>query len=259
MNTDDLLLDQLERVDRSWREHHPTDVCRLVDQLASRLPIDRLAHLMAADIEWRWRDSPGGYRLAAEVSGLRGFGKDFKPRSVEQYLDRFPQLRDHPATSLQLVCAEFIARSRWNDPPTVTSFEDRFPALSGIRAAVTQALDDVAYWSARVYVDDAKVDTFLLGDQVEIGRQHRDEPPPIHFARESKRLVIAPHEHRSISRQQALVRRIALDRVELTNTGKNNKLTHNGRPVPPGMPTIVHLPSHLRMENLLVILHLEQL
>jgi tetratricopeptide (TPR) repeat protein len=53
--------------------------------------------------------------------------KDGEPARVEQYLTRFPELRDDPASELELIKAELIDRGRREPDLTLDEFLTRFP------------------------------------------------------------------------------------------------------------------------------------
>ena len=140
----DPLIAHLDAIDAGWSSRRPVDVRTLAGSAQWAFTSDQQADLLAADLEWRWRSVACTYRLQRAESDHREYRQDDLPKPVEEYALAFPQLRQSESAMMRLVEAEFIARSRWNNPPAVADFVARFAHLGDLRAMLLAALDEVA-------------------------------------------------------------------------------------------------------------------
>ena len=118
------LLEELSEVDQGWQQRHPASPTRLVEAHRAEMDPSELVELLAADLEWRWREA-GVY--AVPVHEPWSHADDLRPRSVEVYLEQFAPWAGEDEVKLRLIEAEYVARSRWGKPPLVVEFVERFP------------------------------------------------------------------------------------------------------------------------------------
>src|SRR5439155_9974628 len=98
-----------DRYERAWSRTDPIDFGDCLPPADDRLRFPALQELIKCDMEHRWR---GG-----------------RPIHVEDYLQRFAELRGDSETLTQLLLEEFRSRERHGNRPALAGFRDRFPDL----------------------------------------------------------------------------------------------------------------------------------
>jgi len=208
--------------------------------------------LAMTDLEFRWRKAPGELPLALRwyQTNLQEFG--FGLREVEQ-------LGRH----------EFVVRCYWGDQPTIEDLvAEQFPDASArateerMRVYLEQ-LDQAFPLTASVTVAGRHYFRCHLTSPCELGRRRTGEPlppallplnhPPHH------RLLIADRQQNNISRQQLLLRRVALDQVDITALSSNVGCHVGGYRLPVRQAVrcpIIPLGLEIRFHH--VILHLRR-
>lgn len=237
----------LRELDHSWQALRPLDVRQLVDSVRGETSVNEWVDLLAADLEWRLRLAPAGARLPplTEVTADDRDGRG--PKRIEAYLREFPEIAEDSTALRGLVEAKFMALSRWNAPPKIADFVDRFARLPELETTLREALDEVQKLWAVVLDQGCEKIHCLSAGQIELGRQSRDEPPAPCLLRGGKRLVVVNRDRKKVSRQQAVLTRTALATIELTNTSKTLPMKVAGEKLLPGetmqadLPTIVSI------------------
>jgi|GEM_PF-2213415 len=256
----DPLLIHLDAIDLAWRQQQPIDIRQLIHQLEPTITAEEQADLLAADLEWRWRSAGFAFRPEQERGDPQAAFDGFQPPLVEQYPSVFPRLGESAAALRLLAEAEFIARSRWNNPPLIAAFAQRFTALGDLQPLLLSALDEVTPLLVTLRHDDQVVGRFQAGSDVALGRGVSGEL--LGFADRSgfaadddsadtagpERLVIATSSQTTISRTQARWTRLSLDQVRIENTSRNVAMRVASRKLLPGdscsdyLPVSIHIP-----------------
>jgi hypothetical protein len=235
--------ESLRELDHSWKALRPLDVRKLVDAVRREASVHDWVDLLAADLEWRLRLAPAGFRLPPPTEIATDDREGWGPKRIEAYLREFPEIAEDSAAMRGLVEAKFIALSRWNAPPKIADFVDRFARLSELETTLRQALDEVQRLWVVVLDQGCEKFQWLSTGQIELGRQSRDEPPAPCLLRGGKRLVVVNCDHKKVSRQQAVVTRTALATIELTNTSKILAMNVAGEKLLPGETIQANLPT----------------
>lgn len=256
----DPLLVHLDAIDLAWRQQQPIDICQLIRQLEPTITAEEQADLIAADLEWRWRSAGFSFRPVQQHGDVQDAFENLQPQLVEQYASDFPRLGESAAALRLLAEAEFIARSRWNDPPLVAAFAQRFTALGDLQPLLLSALDEVTPLLVTLRHDDQVVGRFQAVADVALGRGVPGESlgfaDRFGFAADDdsaetagpERLVIATSSQVTISRTQARWTRLSLDQVRVENTSRNVVMRVASKKLLPGnscsdyLPLSIHIP-----------------
>src|SRR5689334_18095872 len=117
----------LDRFEQAGPRAGAVDLSGFLPPPDDRLHALALCELVKSDLEQRWRAG--------------------RPVLLEDYLKRYPELRDDPAALTQLLFEEFTVRRRHGDRPTLSGYRDRFPGqfndlerLARGRDAITDVL-----------------------------------------------------------------------------------------------------------------------
>ncbi|MEZ6143090.1 MAG: protein kinase [Zavarzinella sp.] len=102
----------IARFEDDWRAGKQPKLARYVQQHDSELEL--IVELIHVDIAYRARTD--------------------KPAMVEDYLQQFPELRNHSELLLDLIESEYHARSGSGSGSTIESYRERFPDLSDVIA-----------------------------------------------------------------------------------------------------------------------------
>ncbi len=204
-------------IDQAWGQAKPFSITNYVRD-TSQLNGIELAELLSADLEWRWRSSENsGLSDKQFISNVELLG-DRSHASAEDYLIAFPHLRDDRQAVALLVETEFLARSRWHSPPTVSSFVGRFGAIiPDLQARLIEVLDTIGLLKIR------RLDLPQINESIEVrsgvvlGRATDDGIVVPSYEPSPNRLAIAASSDKSSSRQMLQVDRTAYDQVRITN------------------------------------------
>lgn len=241
--------DLLRQLDDHWQRMRPLDIRHLVEASRGDSRIDDWVDLLAADLEWRLRVTSPVARSAPRSQVAMGDHLVPLPKRVEEYLEEFPEVAHDLVALRGLVESEFIALSRWHDPPKIVDFVARFSAVPDLEVTLREALDEVQkIWAVFVEEGLRKVH-FLTAGQIEIGRQHGDEPPAPFLVDGGKRLIVVDRALKKVSRRQAIVTRTALATIELTNTSKSLPMNVSGERLRPGATMQADLPATISLQG----------
>jgi hypothetical protein len=241
--------DLLRQLDDHWQRSRPLDIRHLVEAARGDSRIDDWVDLLAADLEWRLRVTSPVARSVPRSQVATGDRLAPPPKRVEEYLAEFPEVAHDLVALRGLVESEFIALSRWHDPPKIADFVTRFSAVPDLEVTLREALDEVQkIWAVFVDMGLKKVH-FLTAGQIEIGRQHGDEPPAPFLADAGKRLIVVDRALKKVSRRQAMVTRTALATIELTNTSKSLPMNVSGERLRPGATMQASLPASIGIQG----------
>ncbi|XZE21941.1 hypothetical protein SH449x_001855 [Pirellulaceae bacterium SH449] len=250
------VIEILELVDRGWQNRCPLPVSELLNSVGDGDDLNSVSEVLAADSEWRWRVA--GYSAEASAFPMLGSKADRKPHSVEHYLREIPQLGESQEYVLKLIESEFLARSRWGNPPTIAEFVDRFPEIGDLSERLVRALDEHApMWVAREgkVVSQSQSPRVMVQTPLIAGRRTKEERNSNWLSNESQRLLVAENEEPGVSREHVRITRVAIDRVLIVNISSQGILGINGVDVLPGSAQQLLLPvtldvgsSRLRLE-----------
>lgn len=250
------VIEMLELVDRGWQNRSPLPVAELLNSVGDGDDLNSVSEVLAADSEWRWRVA--GFNAEASASPMLSSKADRKPHSVEHYLREIPQLGESQECVLKLIESEFLARSRWGNPPTVAEFGDRFPEIADLGEHLVRALDEHApMWVAREgkVVSQSQSPRVMVQTPLIAGRRTKDERNSNWLTNQCRRLLVAENEEPGVSREHVRITRVAIDRVLIVNISSQGMLGINGVDVLPGSAQQLLLPvtldlgsSRLRLE-----------
>lgn len=256
------IIESLDLIDRAWRGRKLLAVTELFATVRQTLDMEELAELLAADSEWRWRLA-GFSELTPAPAGC-DWG-DSRPRMVETYLAEIPDLAESPDAIRMLVESEFMARSRWGNPPLIAEFVERFPYLEGIDVSLRENLDDLSMIFVRrltqsnsaqansAQANSAQSNSAQANGQEEqlpvpvrtplsIGRQSMKEPRDTFLLPERNRLIIVDNYQHGVSRQHAMLTRQAIDRCWIANISPFGEMKVNDQGFPPGSRMLALFP-----------------
>jgi eukaryotic-like serine/threonine-protein kinase len=126
----------LDRFEEAWQMGTPPHIDDFVPPIS---PTAQGAHdpvrqglikeLIRIDLDHRWRAKhPAILGRPERGGGLAGPGVSERPR-LEQYLERYPELRQVKATLVELAGEEYRVRQLWGDQPRHDEYAARFPEL----------------------------------------------------------------------------------------------------------------------------------
>lgn len=238
----DPLLVHLDAIDRAWSQRQPIDIRQLIHQLGQTITIEHQVDLLAADLEWRWRSAGFSFRPERELSASQTAFEGTQPKLVEEYVTAFPRLRDSAAALSLLVEAEFIARSRWNNPPLIADFSRRFAPLGDLQPILLAAINEVTPLFVTLRSEGGIVARFQAGADGSLGRGVPGQRLGLAEMGGRERLVIADSSQTTVSRTQGHWTRLSLDQVRIENTSRNVVMRVAGRRLQPGEGCSDYLP-----------------
>ncbi|MFN7877092.1 MAG: hypothetical protein ACK5PB_17370 [Pirellula sp.] len=244
--TNETVIEILDRIDRGWQSRSPVPVSELLASMQNCGDLDSVSEVLAADSEWRWRIA--GFNAQASNSSVLKNNSDRKPHTVEHYLEEMPELREEKECALKLIESEFLARSRWGNPPTISEFADRFPDVECLDQHLARVLDEHApIWVSREsrVVLYTSVQSVAIQTPLVIGRCTKEERSSNWLTNGNKRLIIAGNSERGVSREHVRVTRVAIDRVLVVNISSQSVLGINGVDIFPGVAQQLLLPVSL--------------
>jgi hypothetical protein len=202
----------LDVFEQEWLQAStPPDITQYCQQRSgeSSFVERRLAwELAMTDLEFRWRSTKASMRRNTlwYAEHLARFGLTSKD---------VDELRDH----------EWIVRSRWADKPTVAEFcKEQFPdvpasELASVHHHFRAILEAEFPLHCRWSFAGQPASEVQLPTPCTAGRQRSKEPPPLalihHQDKQSWRLVVAPRELNTVSRDQLQLTRQAIDVIEI--------------------------------------------
>lgn len=254
--TADALIELLARVDLGWKNREPIPLSPWIHSLQRNHELNALTELLATDSEWRWRMQK--YRSVEEDSSGRSLAEDtWTPRSVERYLDDFPEFRSQVTSVLIMVEAEFLSRSLWGNPPTIAEFLSRFPQIDGLDAHLAEVLDE--HVPLKVTVDRPPITStrqpdFIVKTPLVLGRRSRKEFHAGILSDDERRLIVADNDANDVSRQHARITRTAVHQVLIENLSSQGRLQINGIGVRPSSVTPAQLPVNLAIAQKSVLI-----
>lgn len=244
--TDETVIEILDRVDRGWQSRSPVPVSELLESLQNSEDLDSVSEVLAADSEWRWRIA--GFNAEASTGSVLKNNSDRKPHTVEHYLEEIPELREEKECALKLIESEFLARSRWGNPPTISEFADRFPDIECLDQHLSRVLDEHApIWVSREsrVVSNTSAQRVAIQTPLVVGRCTKEERSGNWLTNGNRRLIIADNNEPGVSREHVRVTRVAIDRVLVVNISSQSVLGINGVDVLPGSAQQLLLPVTL--------------
>lgn len=241
------IIESLGLIDRAWRGRKLLAVTELFATVRQTLDMEELAELLAADSEWRWRLA--GFSEVTPAPAGCDWG-DSRPRVVETYLAEIPDLAESPDAIRMLVESEFMARSRWGNPPLIAEFVERFPYLEGIDVSLRENLDDLSMIFVRRLTQSNSAQAngqeehlpVPVRTPLSIGRQSMKEPRDTFLLPERNRLIIVDNYQHGVSRQHAMLTRQAIDRSWIANTSPFGEMKVNDQSFPPGSRMLALFP-----------------
>jgi hypothetical protein len=237
------LLNRLSEIDFRWQERNPLTPEQILQGNRSALNPIELSELLAADSEWRWRSSGVSADVVLDTSIS---WNDLRPRPVEVYWDAFPDLAEWDQARLRFVEAEFMARSRWGNPPMVSEFCTRFPEFADLEEHLQKCLEEISLLMVEQH-DNPPTDPkgrppVPVRTPLSIGRQSAREPQDAFVLAEGHRLVIASNYQHGVSREHAVLTRQSVDRCLVENVSPLGDMFVNGTLFPPGWSQLLLLP-----------------
>ncbi|MBX3423495.1 MAG: hypothetical protein KF752_18220 [Pirellulaceae bacterium] len=236
---------RLSEIDSAWKQRAPMVSQRLLQECQQLCEAEELAELLAADSEWRWRLA-GPSEMTAEA-GIDW--RDRRPRAVETYLQENPELGDSLAARWQLIESEFMSRSRWGNPPLISTFVERFPEIEDLEKRLRNSLDELSLLYVRLVENgDSLTATSQSKSMVavktplSIGRRAFEEPRDTFVLPGRRRLIMVDNDQHGVSRQHALIIRQSLNQCQVVNTSPCGRMKVNGGEYPPGSHQSYYLP-----------------
>ena len=260
------LLDELmEELDHQWcKGDFPNSI--LTDLIPRIAPdeTDReeiICELCAADLEWRWRASEALAKDSLNLStgfehemnslqaspALSGWGDQSIVPQRPKAADYEHLLGDNSDLKQRMILAEWTARGLHGDKPELESFTKLFPADAHWEKRLQTALDAVSSLRAIVKYKEHQEFSRFVPPRFEIGRQGRDEDPPLAWVADRNKLVVADLETTCLSRKQLAVLRIAENRVRISNISKNVSLDSQSEVLRPGADLCRALPCEIEI------------
>lgn len=241
------LIDRLNAIDIAWRGRQRPVISEVLRATQDRIEIEELGELLAADSEWRWRKVGFGSEHPATAGCDWG---DPRPRSVETYLAEFPDLAESSDAIRMLVESEFMARSRWGNPPMITEFVERFPYLECLELSLRDNLDELSMVFVKRLAGPTNGHASNLEElaplpvrtPLSIGRQSMKEPRDTFMMPERNRLIIVDNYQHGVSRQHAMMTRQAMDRCWIANISPFGEMKVNEQDFPPGSRVLALFP-----------------
>jgi len=232
------LIDRLNAIDIAWRGRKRPVISDVLRARQENIEIEVLGELLAADSEWRWRKMG----FSSEQPATAGCDwNDPRPRSVETYLAEIPDLADSSDAIRMLVESEFMARSRWGNPPMIAEFVERFPYLEGLELSLRENLDELsmvfvkrlASPTSGHFSTGEELGSFPVRTPLSIGRQSMKEPRDVFIMPERNRLIIVDNYQHGVSRHHAMMTRLAMDRCWIANVSPFGEMKVNEQDFPP--------------------------
>lgn len=265
-------INRLCEIDAAWQHRQPAASLKLLRQWQPNCSCEELAELLAADSEWRWRLA--GFS-ASPPSESQEDWLNCQPRRVETYVRQWPELEDSDLALLTMIEAEFMARSRWCDPPLIAEMVERFASLETLEEHLRACLDELSLLCVRKLMSNAKNGSSSSGEMVSsrqlnsdfvgssdqetgqdyheqeffhvrtplcVGRQSTQEPRDVFVMPDRKRLIVADNYQHGVSRRHATIKRLSLDRCLVTNNSPLGWMKVNHQDVGPGDKRLCLLP-----------------
>jgi hypothetical protein len=198
------MMDALQSLEQGWRAGRIT----MLAELASHgIGGAELAELAAVDLEWRWR--------VAKTQA----------KKPEQYWVEFPILKEDSTWMVDLVEAEFVARSRWSQPPRIDEYCDRFRELgSGLRERLVERLNDVSLLVVR-FLSGAEVQgRYVWQSPLIIGRRQAGASEVVGLSSDGHRLVVVENSAEGVSREHCKIERVQRSWIKVTNLSSRGGL-----------------------------------
>lgn len=241
-----------EIADSFERQLEEGEIPRIEDYLAGLGDeTERLAalrELIEIELEHAFRRD--AQLAAAATSGLL----------IDDYVRRFPQLAASDHVASELAVAEYRARHRFGDAPRMEAFVERFPRRPGIKQQLRQVLTRMLKAQVRVYERTALLLITPFDQEFHLGRQRSTDPEPHRRVDEPHRtrLLIAPADDRSVSREHLVVERTGRQRLSVKNVSRTARVTVDsqvriecGSVVELDMPVLLQVGSRLvRIETI---------
>ncbi len=120
----DRLQELLDRFEQAGPRAGPVDLGGFLPPADDRLHRLALCELVKCDLELRWRNG--------------------RPVLLEDYLGKYPELRDDPKGLTQLLYEEFTVRRRHGDRPPLSGYKSRFPDVFPDLERIASGQDDLA-------------------------------------------------------------------------------------------------------------------
>lgn len=201
-----------------------------------------LRELLAIDMEYRWKEY-----FKTDALSRRPW--------LEDYIQRFPVLRNSRSTVIQLLMSEFRARQVWGDRPSMATYQERFPKLGhSMTAKLHEVLGSLVASEVKVFSEGVLRFSAPVERPVLVGRQRKDEPSPVWMERDDdvERLVVAAANDRRMSRQHMRIELVAVNRLLVVNCSEVLDLEVEGTKVAPGNVQHVCPPASMSLGSYVV-------
>lgn len=245
---DDAPLEYLDRLDAYWHDHRQSpNLCAWIDEAPREVRQEVATELLLADLEFRYKQKREQLKSqpTADVELL-----------AANYL-KYPALIDCAGLMEKLIEEEFFLRARDQSELTINTLAP--PAASLTALAVepwVQRFATVLSTRHRLVVrllnyakhQDEALLKHELGVALEVGRATQQEATaPQVVATNPPRMVIAHSRKLTISRTQALLKRVGYQQLEIENCSRkvHLQIAPYGPPIKPQQRCLVEVPCVL--------------
>lgn len=250
---DDAPLEYLDRLDAYWHDHQQSpNLCAWIDEAPPEVRQEVATELLLADLEFRYKQKREQLKLqtAANVQLL-----------AANYL-QYPALVDCGGLLEKLIEDEFFLRARDQAELTINTLAAPAARLTALSVEQwVRRLAEVLSTRWRLVVrlmhyakhQDQVLLKHDLGVELEVGRATQQEATaPQLVATNPPRMVIAHSRKLTISRTQALLKRVGYQQLEITNCSQKVPLQIGpyGPPIKPQQRLLVEVPCVLMIGQL---------
>ena len=223
---------ECDRFEAAWMTGRPTNIENHIAPYTNPAVRAKLLYeLVLVDLEYSWQ---GAETTATDRGRTREDWQYFPGASrlpphpqLEDYLVRYPQLRNQPRAQFGLIVAEYRVRQQWGDRPKYEDYHIRFPHFEpNLESALRTVAMELTPSCVRVYRHRDLVFSTRLSFPLEIGRQKMGEPPPYCWQETNGggRIIIAPLEDNRISRSHVYLDIVAKNEFRVENRSAKSSL-----------------------------------
>ena len=187
-------------------------------------------------------------------------GKRNLRRNSGWYAEHFAPQRMSEQSLEDLTLQEMVIRCHWGDRPQIAAFvHEHYPDRTSdfhdrYAARILDRIDSEFPMEAVVTVDDEqgtqsesgkkhppRTEVHLLTPCI-VGRQKSSEPAPVRLCRDAEtdhhRLIVVDRKRDSVSRMQLALKRLAVDRLQVTPISTKISTLVDGARLAPGKPVV---------------------
>jgi len=240
----------LDRFEEAWEADIPPVIQSFLPPAASHHDDSQqqtlLPELIAIDLEHRWRRAGAAHTGAViqPTNNTADAALPVLPR-LEDYLRHYPQLGSMRELPGSLIAHEYRVRQHWGDKPPIAEYRRRLgERYQSVEQGLHEVLSEIATVVLRIYRDQRPTFATRLEGPLELGRQHRDEPPPYAqvLTNAGSRLIIVPHEHTLVSRHHVYLERQDITTVSIINRTTKREVQVNSTRLRAGATCEANLP-----------------